>query len=536
MRHFGGGWRAAAAAFVLIAAPTGVARAEAPAVSCVTPPAADGLEPPCNPYLADSPWAGSHRASYAQASSPLPAPEPGDPLRFRRTGGMVGIPLTPSFTGVYPDGGRSVWTSTVMAPDLRSVYKLDAQTGRIVARFGFPADRRPVTQGGISGAYQVVDRDNRLIVGRGRSIDVYGDAVPGDRLSKIRLLRTLQMPAGALCGSRDELVGITMLYDGRVAFATALGVVGTVPREPERMLPENVVSLSINGAACAKASPRDSALDQVSNSIAADEDGGIYVVTSKAMYRFDWDGTTLSQAWRSGYETGGAASGARLGAGSGSTPTVMGTRAADDKFVVITDGAKLMNLVLMWRGEIPADWQGLPGRDRRIACEIPVTFGNPNLTEAQNEQSVLVRGYGAFVPNNELANARQLAAAPGVTRNILAILSGNVPRLAPRGAERLDWDPKTRTCRSTWANRTVSLPNAIPTMSSHSGLIYAIGQRRGRWGLEGLDWATGASRLWAPSSTSWVSNSAYAATVVGPSGSIWTGTFFGVETFLPAGE
>jgi len=51
------------------------------------------------------------------------------------------------------------------------------------------------------------------------------------------------------------------------------------------MTAANLVTTSINGDRCAAASAEDKSLDRVSNSIAADEQSGIYVVTSKAMYR-----------------------------------------------------------------------------------------------------------------------------------------------------------------------------------------------------------------------------------------------------------
>ena len=56
-----------------------------PAVSdqgCRPVGAPRGEEPLCNPHLADSPWPGNHRNSYAQASSPFVGPtgpaEPSD--------------------------------------------------------------------------------------------------------------------------------------------------------------------------------------------------------------------------------------------------------------------------------------------------------------------------------------------------------------------------------------------------------------------------------------------------------------------------
>ncbi len=498
--------------------------------TCLTPVAADGFEPPCNPFLSSASWAGSHRNSYAQASSPYPGPAPGDEVRRQHTVGILGVPLIFAFTEPYADGGRAAWASTVATPDGRYVYKMDAETGAVIARYGFENDPQPPAAGGVSGAYNLLDRDNHLIVGRGRALDVYGDAVRGERLSGIALLRRFTLPDSAFCGPQDTLVGITMLFDGRIAFASQLGVVGTVPREPERMTAANLVTASINGERCAGASAEDSSLDQVSNSIAADESGGIFVVTSKAMYRYDASGSGLRQTWRAPYASG-AESAVRIGEGSGSTPTLMGTGPKQDRFVVITDGQKLVHLNLFWRDEIPADWKGLPGKDRRLACEIPVRFGDPAATQSQNEQSVLVRGYASVVPNNQLQDDSALTGLPDNQRLVAAALAGGDPGNAPYGLERIDWDPKTRTCRSRWANRELSIPNGIPSMSTQSGLMYGIGQRGGIWGLEGIDFDTGESKLRVDGGPTPDNNAAYSATTVGPDGAIWTGTLLGYTIF-----
>jgi hypothetical protein len=80
----------------------------------------------------------------------------------------------------------------------------------------------------------------------------------------------------------------------------------------------------------------------------------------------------------------------------------------------------------------------------------------------------------------------------------------------------------------------VSIPNAIPSLSATTNLVYAIGQRNGVWGLEGVDFANGESVLRVDSSVLPFSNSFYADTEIAPDSSIWTGTFGGVEIFRPA--
>ena len=520
-------------------------------------------EPPCNPALPDSPWGTSHRSSYAQASSPFPGPSSADAAA--RHASLPGVPVQLQFSEPYDDGGTAVWGSLVGDPDRRVVVKLDHATGEVIDEY-VPAEREddpPAEEpGGVSGAYNMLDRQGRFYVGRQREIEVFTDAVPGDRASDIALATRFALPQEAFCTADDVVVGATLTYDGRIAFVTQQAMVGTVPREPQEMTPDAVVVHAIDdgcGATGTVSSP-----ETVSNNIAADEDGGIYVVTSRAMHRIDWDpeAGTLEPAWAAPYETGtGTESAIRLGVGSGSTPSLMGTDADDDRFVVITDGRELMHLVLFWRDEVPDGWEPVAaGADRRIACQVPVTFGDPDATRSLSEQSVLVRGHATVHVSDLLVDDSAFAGIGGTTASALAALEGGNPAQAPTGIERIDWDPESQTCRTVWANTELSIPNGIPTMSAATDLVYGVGQRDGQWGVEAVDFGTGESRFWLPSVgapceaeavaavdparrpalddilerlPNSCENSFYAATEVGPDGSIYTGTFLGVTSYLP---
>ena len=516
-----------------MAAPRRVPARTAPLASgsqgCSTPPAADGAEPPCNPHLAASPWAGNHRNSYAQASSPFPGPTgPAEQINVDHDG-FSSAPIVLSFSPRYRDGKRVIWASTVGLTN--EILKIDPTTVTVIDKY-IPQVEEGAGPGtnSVSGAYNLVDADNHLHVGQATALEVYGDAVPGKRESTIALLRRFNLPASALCGD-DRVVGITMTYDGQIAFATENGVVGVVPRQPKRMTAKHLRTFSINGKDCAGGP--DGQLETVSNSIAADENGGLYVVSSHAMYRIDWKRGRLALAWRSGYKGAGGSGGGRLGAGSGSTPTLMGTAADDDRFVVITDGQQLMHLVLMWRDKIPRGWHPIrKGADRRIACEIPVTFGDESADRSLSEQSVLVRGHSAVVVNNLQQLDPVTGQLPSQVAPYSQLLSG-LPGNAPAGIERFDWDPRTKTCGVAWSNPAVSIPNGIPTMSAATNMIYGIGSRGGVWTLEGLDWDTGDETLTVETTAFPTSNSFYAATTIGPGGTVWTGNFGGVTRFQP---
>ncbi|MDJ0848586.1 MAG: hypothetical protein QNK04_09430 [Myxococcota bacterium] len=524
---------------------------------CLTPLA--DHEPLCNPSAVDSPWGTTHRASYAQASSPFAGPAPGQAVRADHLI-LPGPPIGLDFSSPYADGGVAIWGSPLGLDG--AVVKIDHDTFEVVDLY-IPAEREPDPPSftaGISGAYNALDRDQRFIVGRTTFLEVYADNVPGDRHSPIGLVKREFLPDEAFCRDDDVIAGMVLTYDDHVAFVTEEAVLGVIPREPAEMTVENLQTFSINGADCDDASvPRDE-LEIVSNSLAADENGGIYLVTSEAMHKFRFDGESLTLEWRAAYEAGeGGVSPIRLGPGSGSTPSLMGTTLDDDRFVVITDGQELMHLVLFWRDEIPADWTPLPGRDPRIACELPVTFGDARATRSLSEQSVLVRGHAAVVVNNLLADESQIPPIP-IVRNAVAALLGGDPELAPFGIERIDWDPETRTCGTVWANDEISIPNGIPAMSQATNLFYGIGQRDGVWGVEGVDFDTGESRLFAPASFTECTqeaidtinpvlllfigdilerlprsceNALFAGTEVGPDGAIVTGTFQGASKYLP---
>ncbi|WP_148613386.1 hypothetical protein [Nocardioides rubriscoriae] len=504
-------------------APTAAPRAEAP--TCRTP--VGRHEPPCNPHVAESGWGGSHRNSYASGSSPYPAPHRGDAVtrdRVALPGSPSATPISVAFSSPYRDGRRVAWMSTVTPS---AIHKVDTRTGDVIdSVLPVPTSQSSFS---ISGAYNLLDRDDHLFVGLADAIEVYGDAQVGRRTSPIARLARLRLPARALCGSDDRLVGITMTYDGHVAFATERGVVGVVPRRLGRFDREHLRTLNLNAGRCDQP---DGRVQVVSNSISTDEGGGIYVVSSKRMNRVQWNGKRLSLRWSAGYNVGPPPSGVRLGAGSGSTPDVMGTSADRDRFVVITDGGPLMNLVLMWRDEIPADWKPVaPGKSRRIACEVPVTFGDPSATRTISEQSVLTSGYSSVIVNNSLRDESVLDLVPARIRPLVAAELGGDPRQAPHGMERIDWHPRTRTCSVTWVNETVSIPNAIPTLSTESGLIYGQGQRRGVWGLEGVSLRTGRVVLHEVSGPTPAGNSFYAATEVGPDGDVWQGTSGGIDVY-----
>ena len=402
---------------------------------------------------------------------------------------------------------------------MQHVFKIDAHGDRM--SYAARLSRSQSKKDAISGAYSLVDKDGVYYVPRGTSIESFIDTDPEDINSEIVRVKTFTLPEELRQSSNELIIGINMTYDGRIVFLTRHALVGTLSRQLDDLRFMRIADAS----------------DDVSNSIAVDECGGIFVVTSREMKRVQWDGNKLALSWSVPYRTNDVRSTGRLGTGSGTTPTLVGV-GHQDKFVVIADGQTLMHMVLFWRDQIPADWSGLPGRNRRIAAEVPITFGDPSARRSTTEQSLTVRGYGIVAVSNlygELSPLmrRMVRRYMGNDIHNVTIYRSNQPGIAPYGIEKFQWNPISRKLESVWVNRNLSCPNGIPTMSAATRLLYCMGQRNGQWTLEGVDWSTGKSVFHQTLSGGSKNNSFYSATEIAAEGSIFSGTLGGVLKLGP---
>lgn len=455
-------------------------------------------EPPINQYLADSPWPISHRNPYCQGSSPYPGPESTDDLAISFEPGWP-VSIFMLYTAQDKMGNYAVWGSS-----LTRLFKIDAMRSPLNTIAWI--EKESGLGNPMAGAYTILDDRNRMFVSRKNRLYIYENGIDGMVDSGIQKTASFDVPQ---IDPGEAIIGMNMTYDGMIAFATSAGRVGVVSRDFDDI---HILEPSSDE-------------EELSNSIAVDEEGGIYVVTSKKMYRVQWTGMELTLdeamgAWVAAYESGpDVRPPGRLGVGSGTTPSLMGF-GEQDKFVVIGDGQTLMHIVLFWRDEIPADWEPIAaGKDRRIAAEVPITYGDPSATNTSTEQSVLVRGYDAAVVSNYYG--------PDALPSFIAPALSNLPGYAPYGVEKFRWDPQTRTLDSVWANPDLSCPNGVPTMSEASGLMYCIGQRETNWTVEAIDWETGESDFYVFLGEAIHYNSFWAATEIGPDRNIITGTLLG---------
>ena len=471
--------------------------------------------PPRNPYLADSICAIAHNEPSQQDTVGVAGPVgPTAHVTDRIRSTPIGPgPAGPAISSPYPDGRRVIWLNprgrivkldydtlevlAVLELDNGPAYDLAAHEAAIVGldtltgmeAIGHAATLSVTYLVGVTGVYYVLDCDNTYFIGYDDHVAAFGDAVSGDRSSPIVRKGTF-VPPPEVTG---KFVGMNMTFDGWLAVSTENGWVLTIARDFRE---HHAIQIRHSEGAKAFTDQRFAELGRggaswVRKSLCLDEDGGIYLPSNDHLHKVIWTGDRLSideadGAWTAEYRN-------ENGFGCGTTPSLMGF-GDEDRFVMIGDGSNVVNIVIMWRDEIPADWQQLPGApSRRIAGMGRADMGNPDLPEIQTEQSITVCGYGAMTVNNE---PRTIPPGfPSGAKRALVFWLGHLAEFRPVGLHKYQWHPETRTFEHAWANTEVSSPNGVPSVSQPVDTVYTVGSRDGEWTLEGIDWTTGESRF-----------------------------------------
>ncbi|PFH38594.1 hypothetical protein BESB_009360 [Besnoitia besnoiti] len=491
--------------------------------------------------LAASPWSSPHRTGFAQASSPYRGPDGSRRLthNFLNRAVIANNPITLFYTADQKYLWGSSWTTIFKVARGKSSLRLVDYVAKPVEKVF--ADK-------FHGAYALLTKEEIFVVSSGDHLEAYYDK-PGTNGEQVMMHPekfdiTNELASEIRYPQRPEEVirALCMSSDGHIVWATSHGRVGVLNRN----IKGGSFQRSLDWLMLGTSVGYDRDLE-VSNNMACDDEGGIYVVSDKFMHRVDWDGRRLKIRWEKPYATSAVAGTqqVRLGAGSGSTPSIMGEK--DKKYVVITDDADVMNVLIM------------DAANGDIKATHPINFGDKHAKHTSSEQSVLVHGWRLAVVNN--TPTEELKQTPNVLKMFgspaaLLLGGGEVPTRiaetltnawpvivgdAPKGVEQLEFDPDDNTLRVTWVNKEVSIPNGIPTMSATAGLMYGIGKRgqfgseaapmRGMWTLEALDWWTGESKFYYNIGVGPMVNSIYAATQVGP-GEIITGTATGIVRIM----
>lgn len=543
---------------------------------------------PTNPYLADSVMPIGHFNSGQTSGVEIAGPTGPSADLSMENGDLTYTHLGPghfgmAISGEYPNGKRVIWSNGA-----ERISKLDYDTLEVISEYFLEdspiyknnqgpisaeqadsdikrLDRMPTFRNsgmltvmagiplakeyygaGLAGVYFLLSSDNVLYVGGKDSIIAYADEDPSDPKSPIIKKAEWRKPAEIKGGFNS----MNITYDGWIVSTSDDGWVVMIKRDFS-----DYRSMQLSGAEVAAAwnqhmldiGRRQGAATWVRNAPAIDNKGNIFVASLQHMHKIVWNGDQLSKnpvdgAWVEPYSNKGditvsfddiidPSSGkpftfTDVNVGTGATVSLLGF-GDEDKFAVITDGDKLMNMTYFWREDIPEGWKQLPNApSRRIAGMLPANFGDPNRIEAQTEQSVIVGGYGTFVVNNAPAS-KPLEKAPDGAYTGLA---GFHPDFTPYGVQKFEWDPHAQELQAAWVNTEASSPNSAPMVSTGSNVVYTMGAHDGQWTLQGIDWMTGKTKfMWTIGSSRY--NTQYSGILIDQEGRIVHTTIHGIVRY-----
>jgi hypothetical protein len=300
------------------------------------------------------------------------------------------------------------------------------------------------------------------------------------------LVKQHEWSVAAQIPADDCLIATMPDWDGRIWFFTQQGHVGTLDRDTGEVrvtqLPEG---------------------EEVTNSVSTDETGGMYVVSTHALYRLDATAEGHPEiTWRETYDRGTRLKPGNLSQGSGTTPTLLGER-----WVAINDNADPQTQVLVYdRRKGVAD---------RLHCTVPVLASGAGTTD----NSLVAVGSSFIIENNYGYN--------GPTSTILG-------QTTTPGLARVMVDDDG--CHVAWTNDSIA-PSSVAKASLGNGLLYAytkpklapvLGNLLDAWYFTAIDIRTGQT-VWSRLTGTGIQwNNHYAAIYLGPEGTAYVATLAGL--------
>ena len=482
---------AVAAAMVVWAAPAGAAAIPAQPIpegpEASTPPAFIGA--PAQPQRVKAPTVPSHPFMAANGRSNLH--NDAYQTDTNTWGGPLGrnMQRTSTFYAnecasvTFDRAGRIV--AVCVGVDHPRLVLLDPHTLDLLAFFDLPP-RLPNTGGGnpftdfSGGGYFYLDHMDRAVVSTTtRHIWVIRQTT-GPLGPAFELERDYDVSGVVPLG--DGIISALPDWSGRIWFVSGSGVVGTV--DPGSGA---VKSISLG--------------EKIGNSFAVDETGGVYIVSDGALYRFDAsaDGSP-AVTWRETYANIGIKKPGQTQAGSGTTPTLMGSQ-----WVAITDNADPMDVVVYKRAKAI--------KGARRVCVQPV-FGQG----ASNTDQSLIGANRSLVVENNYGYSGPAATTQGATTT--------------PGLERVDINSSGTGCRKVWHSDEIA-PSVVPKLSLATGLVYtytkpAMSDGTDAWYFTAIDFFTGRTVYKRLAGTGLGFNNNYAPVTLGADGSAYVGVLGGL--------
>ena len=429
------------------------------------------VDPPRHPFMAPNSRSNLHVDAYQTDVHQGPGP------LGKQTSRVETFLSAECASVTFDSRGRIV--TVCVGVDGPKLFLMDATTLETLATFPLPpripAAGNIFTDFGGGGYFYLDEADRAVIPTTTRHILVVEQEGAGFALE-----RDYDVSGSLALG--DKIISALPDWSGRLWFVSQQGVVGTVDRTSGA-----VTTLALG--------------ERIENSFAVDETGGVYVVTETAMYRLDAGASGApAVTWREVYENSGIAKPGQVGAGSGTTPTLLGR-----DLVAITDNADPMNVVVYRRGAA--------GEGPRTVCVQPVFEQGASATD----NSLIGAGRSLIVENN------YGYSGPTSTQD---------GKTTTPGLERVDLDADGTGCRSVWRSQEIA-PTVVPKLSAANGIVYTYTKDpqpdgQDAWYLTALDFRTGRTLYKRLGGEGLGHNNNYAPVTLGPDGTAYVGVLGGL--------
>ncbi|MCX6395460.1 MAG: hypothetical protein NTV23_03130 [Propionibacteriales bacterium] len=377
---------------------------------------------------------------------------------------------------------------------------MDPTTLDVIASYELPARPNPAGfsfQNFSGGGYFYLDNADRAVIPTftGHVLTI---KVGASTLTKVRDIDLTAITQGS--GIQSALPD----WANRLWFVTVSGKVGYVTTSG------TVRSLRLPAG------------ETIANSFAMDESGGVFIVSTHALYRFDVASGRPVVTWRKAYDRGSRIKPGQVSQGSGTTPTLIGSaQSKGGGSVAITDNADpRMNVLVFRRGKAG------PGP---ALCKQPVFAADKS-----SDENSLVSVPGGLIAENNYGYAGPLPKE-ATTRS---------PDTEP-GIVKVAVNYRDGGCRIAWENKTARVPTVVAKASLGSGLLYAYTHPSAAelpwastplpnllapdsWFFTAFDLRTGR-QVWSRlTGTNLGYNNNYAPVSIGPDGAAYVGTLGGL--------
>jgi hypothetical protein len=462
----------AAAGVPAVPIPEGSTSAPTFTGSSATPNPVAAPEPPRNPFMAPNGKSEIHVDAYQSDANSWSGPLG---KNMARSSSFQGAECA---SHTFDSQGRLVTICVGLEGPRLEMF--DPDTLELLADFPLPprsvSGPNPFTDFSGGGYFYLDDRDRAVIPTNNRQVWVVKETSgPGFQLERAYDLNSAVT-------SDDKLFSALPDWNGRIWFASAKGVVGTIDPASGRVQPYRTG-------------------ESIGNSFAVDETGGVYIVTDEALYRFDATGDGRPKvSWRVVYPNTHQQKPGQTEAGSGTTPTLMGKA-----YVSITDNADPMDVVVYRRAKNT--------RGSRLVCSVPVFQQGQSATD-----NSLIGTDTAMVVENNYGYTGPASTENGQT--------------VPGGVERVDINADGSGCTKVW-HSDERAPSVVPKLSRANGLVYVYTKDpqpdgSDTWYLTAIDFRTGGTVYKRLAGEGLGYNNNYAPITIAQSGPIYVGVLGGL--------